>query len=38
MSMTYVCMYVYLYICMYMYVYVCLYIYLFIRTINNATG
>lgn len=34
MSMTYVCMYVYLH----MYVYVCLYIYLFIRTINNATG
>ena len=32
MSMTYVCMYVYLYL------YVCLDIYLFIRTINNATG
>lgn len=33
MSMTYVCMFIYIY-----YVYVCLYIYLFIRTINNATG
>lgn len=32
MSMTYVCMFIY------MYVYVCLDIYLFIRTINNATG
>ncbi len=32
MSMTYVCMFIY------MYVYVCLCIYLFIRTINNATG
>lgn len=32
MSMTYVCLFIY------MYVYVCLDIYLFIRTINNATG